>query len=151
MTHEAVQELLHRAISQGEYGRIRKLWLKHSIAEDNRDIPGLMSTLTDDCVYEMSQTGDRWERHEGATAFYTGLLSAFPDVVFDLTNIVIGPQGVVEEANATGTHTLQWLKYPPTGKFITMKVIIFFPWDPAAGLFTGERIYLESDAPLRGE
>ena len=76
----------------------------HSKAEDARDIAGLMATLTEDCVYELVQTGHRWAGHSGATRFYMELLSAFPDIQFALTSIVVGPQGVCEEAVVDGTH-----------------------------------------------
>src|ERR687889_1101317 len=109
MDHDAVVGLLRRDLLQDEYDEIRELWKRHSIAEDARDLPGLISTLAEDCVYELVQSGDRWEGHEGASRFYTELLSAFPDIHFDLTNIVIGPQGVCEEARVTGTHTAPWL------------------------------------------
>jgi predicted ester cyclase len=124
-----------------EHAEIRELWKKHSIAEDSRDLPGLISTLTDDCVYELVQTGHRWEGHEGATRFYMGLLSAFPDIHFDLTDIVIGPQGVYEEADVTGTHEADWLGFAPSGERLSWKVGIFFPWDPERRLFRGERVY----------
>jgi len=124
-----------------EHDEIRELWKKHSIAEDSRDLPGLISTLTDDCVYELIQTGHRWEGHEGAARFYVGLLSAFPDIHFDLTDIVIGPQGVYEEADVTGTHEADWLGFPPSGERLSWKVGIFFPWDPERRLFQGERVY----------
>lgn len=96
-----------------EYKRIRQEWKTHSIAEDNRDIPGLLSTLTEDYVYEIVQTGDRWQGHEGAAQFYTELLTAFPDIHFDLQNIVIGPQGVFEEAWVTATHEGEWRGIAP--------------------------------------
>jgi steroid delta-isomerase-like uncharacterized protein len=127
--------------SAAEHNEIRELWKKHSIAEDSRDLPGLISTLTDDCVYELVQTGHRWEGHEGAARFYTGLLSAFPDIHFDLTDIVIGPQGVYEEADVTGTHQADWLGFPPSGERLGWKVGIFFPWDQDRRLFRGERVY----------
>jgi steroid delta-isomerase-like uncharacterized protein len=120
---------------------IRELWKKHSIAEDERDLPGLISTLTEDCVYELVQTGHRWEGHEGAARFYMQLLGAFPDIHFDLTNIVIGPQGVSEEADVTGTHQAAWLGFPPSGERLSWKVVIFFPWDSDRQLFRGERVY----------
>jgi len=135
----AVRELLER--TPEEYAEIRDLWKAHSLAEDARDIAGLMATLTDDCVYELVQTGDRWKGHEGATNFYLGLLTAFPDIDFNLTHIVVGPQGVCEEAVATGTHQTQWLDRDPTGERVTWRVVIFFPWDAEAKLFTGERMY----------
>jgi predicted ester cyclase len=143
MDHDAVVDLLRRDLSQEEYDEIRELWKRHSIAEDARDLPGLISTLAEDCVYELVQTGDRWEGHDGAARFYTELLTAFPDIHFDLTNIVIGPQGVCEEAQVTGTHRQPWLGREPTGEFIEFGVVIFFPWDREARKFSGERVYLD--------
>jgi len=136
-----VLELLRREPADEEYAAIRDLWKRHSIAEDNRDLPGLLSTLTDDCVYELVQTGHRWEGHGGAALFYGGLLGAFPDVDFQLTDIVIGPQGVCEEADVTGTHEAEWLDIAPSGERLAWKVAIFFPWDPGRRLFRGERVY----------
>jgi predicted ester cyclase len=138
---EDIRDVLRREVDAEEYGRIRELWKTHSIAEDERDLPGLISTLTEDCVYELVQTGHRWEGHEGAARFYMGLLGAFPDIHFDLTDIVIGPQGVVEEADVTGTHENAWLGFPPSGERLAWKVAIFFPWDPDRRLFRGERVY----------
>lgn len=134
-------EAIHRKAEPAELDEIRELWKRHSIAEENRDLPGLISTLTEDCVYELVQTGHRWEGHEGAARFYTGLLGAFPDIDFRLTDIVIGPQGVYEEANVTGTHEAEWLDIPPSGRHLAWRVAILFPWDAEQRLFRGERVY----------
>jgi predicted ester cyclase len=134
-----VRDLL--ALTPDDYLEVRELWKAHSLAEDARDIAGLMATLTDDCVYELVQTGHRWERHEGATRFYLELLAAFPDIDFALTSIVVGPQGVCEEAVVNGTFTAPWLGVEPTGEKMAWRNVIFFPWDPQASLFTGERVY----------
>jgi predicted ester cyclase len=136
-----VRDLIGRDPDPEEHDAIRELWKRHSIAEDNRDLPGLLSTLTDDCVYELVQTGHRWEGHEGAGRFYAGLLGGFPDIHFRLTNIVIGPQGVCEEANVTGTFENEWLGVPSTGERLAWQVTIFFPWDRNRRLFRGERVY----------
>ena len=139
--HDAVVELIRR--EPDDYAAIRELWKKHSVAEDARDLPGLISTLTPDCVYELVQTGHRWEGHEGAARFYTELLTAFPDIHFDLTDIVIGPQGVVEEARVTGTFRNDWLDFAATGETLTWNVVIFFPWDEEQRLFRGEKVYTD--------
>ena len=141
MASDHVLELLRRQPADEEYTAIRDLWKRHSIAEEKRDLPGLLSTLTEDCVYELVQTGHRWEGHGGAALFYGGLLGAFPDVDFQLTDIVIGPQGVCEEADVTGTHEAEWLGIAPSGERLAWKVVIFFPWDPGKRLFRGERVY----------
>ncbi|MEA1882015.1 MAG: ester cyclase [Candidatus Marinimicrobia bacterium] len=137
-----ILEKYQRKPDPHEYAKIRDLYKKHSIAEDNRDLPGLISTLTTDCVYELIQEKVRWEGHSGAQEFYTSLLSAFPDIHFELTDIVIGPQGVCEEADVTGTHLGEWLGENPTGKPINFSVIIWFPWSAEEKLFQGEKIYI---------
>jgi hypothetical protein len=144
--HDEVVEQLRRDPTPEEYDEIRELWKKHSIAEDKRDLPGLISTLTEDCVYEVHPEGARWEGHEGAARFYTELLTAFPDIHFDLTDIVIGPQGVCEWARVSGTHEHRWLGYEPSAEKLVWNVVILFPWDRDARRFKGEKVY--SDALL---
>ena len=140
-----VRELIKLEVDPAEVEAIRELWKRHSIAEDERDIAGLLSTLTDDCVYEIIGTAEPWEGHEGATRFYTGLLTAFPDIHFELTDIVVGPQGVCEEARVTATHERDWLDYEASGEHVEFRVVIFFPWDPGRRLFRGEKVYVHAD------
>jgi predicted ester cyclase len=140
------QEQLAREITPELYRQIRRLWTRHSIAEDRRDIPGLLDTLTEDCVYEVVPTGQRWEGHEGTRAFYESFLGAFPDVTFRLTDIVIGPQGVMEVAELAGTHRGLWAGLPPTGRPLRLLLVIHFPWGPAAEKFAGEKIYFDRAA-----
>ena len=137
------RERLGWAVTPELYEKVRRLWKRHSVAEDRRDLPGLLETLTEDCVYEVVPTGQRWQGHDGARAFYQGFLAAFPDVTFRLLDIVVGPQGVMEVAEMTGTHRGPWAGLPPTGRPVRLVVIIHFPWDPGAGKFAGERVYFD--------
>jgi predicted ester cyclase len=140
-----VRELMKLEVDPVEVNAVYELWKQHSKAEDDRDIAGLLATLTNDCVYEIVGTSERWEGHEGATRFYLGLLSAFPDIHFDLTDIVVGPQGVVEEARVTGTHEQEWIDLEPSGERVEFTVVIFFPWDRERRLFRGEKVYVHAD------
>jgi predicted ester cyclase len=144
-----VRELMKLEVDPAEVQAVYELWKQHSIAEDNRDIGGLLATLTDDCVYRIVGEEERWEGHEGATRFYTGLLTAFPDIDFQLTDIVVGPQGVCEEAHVTATHEGDWLGWPATGERVEFDVVIFFPWDRERRLFGGEKVYVHANG-LRG-
>ena len=63
MATDRILDLLRRPVDPDEVAEIRELWKIHSIAEDNRDLPGLISTLTEDCVYSVAGTGARWEGH----------------------------------------------------------------------------------------
>jgi predicted ester cyclase len=139
---DRAREQLRQRVDPALYDEIRELWTRHSMAEENRDLPGLIATLADDCVYEIPAWNQRWEGHAGATQFYNGLLTAFPDIHFALTEIVIGPQGVCEEALVTATHERDWLGVAATGQRLQLSVVIFFPWQADAGLFAGERIHV---------
>ena len=141
MPDPSLLETYRSEFTPDDYRAVRELYKAHSIAEDARDLPGLISTLTADCVYELVQTRHRWEGHEGAARFYTELLTAFPDIVFNLTDIVIGPQGVCEAANVTATQQAPWLGQGPVEGQLEWKVMIWFPWDPEQRLFRGEKVY----------
>ena len=142
----SVRGRLARPFDPGELRRIKKLWVRHSIAEDRRDIDGLIATLAPSCVYEMVPTGQRWEGHDGARAFYTDLFAAFPDNRFALSEIVVGPQGVFEVATLTGTNLGPWAGVPASGLPVSLEVLILFPWDPATERFLGERIWFDRGA-----
>ena len=145
-TSVPIRERLNWEPDPRTYQAIRRLWINHSKAEDARDLQGLIDTLAEDCVYEIAPTGQRWEGHAGARAFYTTFLGAFPDVRFDLQDIVIGPQGVIEVTRMTGTHRGVWAGRQPSGRQISTLIVIHFPWEPAAGKFAGESIYFDSAA-----
>jgi predicted ester cyclase len=126
--------------------RIRRLWQRHSIAEDRRDIDGLIATLAPDCIYEIVGTGLRWEGHAGARAFYMELFAAFPDNAFALTDIVIGPQGVFEAVVLEATHLGPFARLAPTGRHVRLELAILFPWEPTSERFAGEQIFIDRQA-----
>ena len=141
-----IQQRLGRPFEPAELRKIKRLWVRHSIAEDRRDIDGLIATLGPDCVYEIVPTGQRWVGHAGARAFYTELFGAFPDNAFALSDIVVGPQGVMEVATLTGTNSGPWAGAAPTGLPVSLQVLILFPWNPATERFSGERIWFDRGA-----
>ena len=146
MTARAIRERLGRRFDPAELRRIKRLWVRHSIAEDRRDIDGLVATLSADCRYEIVPTGQRWDGHAGARAFYAELFAAFPDDAFAMTDVVVGPQGVFEAAWLTGTNLGPWAGSPPSGLPVSLEVVILFPWDPLAERFAGERIWFDRGA-----
>jgi len=142
----SIQARLARGFDPAELRRIKRLWVRHSIAEDRRDIDGLIATLAPDCRYEVVPSGQMWHGHDGARAFYTELFAAFPDNAFALSEIVVGPQGVFEVATLTGTNAGPWGGAPPSGLAVSLEVLILFPWDPVTERFLGERIWFDRGA-----
>ena len=140
---DSIQARLARGYDPAELRRIKRLWVRHSISEDRRDIDGLVATLAANCVYEIVPTSQRWEGHAGARQFYTELFGAFPDNAFALTDIVVGPQGVFEVATLTGTNLGPWAGAPASGMPVSLQVLILFPWDEVAERFGGERIWFD--------
>jgi predicted ester cyclase len=140
---DTVRARLARGFEPSELRRIKRLWVRHSIAEDRRDVEGLIATLSPDCAYEIVVSGQRWEGHDGARRFYGELFAAFPDNAFALSEIVIGPQGVFEVATLTGTNRGPWAGVPPSGLTVSLEVLILFPWDPVTERFLGERIWFD--------
>ena len=147
---ESVRARLGWPADPSTHRRIRRLWQRHSIAEDRRDIDGLIATLAPDCVYEIVGTGLRWEGHAGARAFYTELFAAFPDNRFGLTDIVIGPQGVFEAVVLEATHVGPFAGLAPTGRPVRLELAILFPWDPETQRFSGEQIFIDRAALAAG-
>jgi predicted ester cyclase len=147
---ESVRQRLALPFDPAEQRRIKRLWVRHSIAEDRRDIDGLISTLAPECVYEIVGTGFRWEGHDGARAFYTELFAAFPDNRFALTDIVIGPQGVFEAVVLEATHAGAFAGLAPTGRRVRIELAILFPWDGATQRFAGEQIFIDRQALVAG-
>ena len=93
-----------------------------------------------------SRPGSAGTGHAGARAFYAELFGAFPDNAFELTEIVVGPQGVFEVATLTGTNQGPWAGAPASGLPIRLEVLILFPWDPVTERFHGERIWFDRGA-----
>jgi predicted ester cyclase len=147
---QRVRERLGWLAEPATHRKIRRLWQKHSIAEDRRDIDGLVATLAPGCVYQIVGTGLRWEGHAGARAFYTELFAAFPDNHFGLTDIVIGPQGVFEAVVLEATHAGPFAGLEPTGRRVRLELAILFPWDPETERFEGEQIFIDRAALSAG-
>ena len=150
MTADTPRRRLGRRFDPEELRAIKRLWIQHSLAEDARDIDELVATISSDCRYEIVPTGQRWDGHNGVRAFYGELFAAFPDNRFELTDIVVGPQGVFEAARLTGTNMGPWAGVPASGLPVALEVLILFPWNPVAGLFTGERIWFDRGALAAG-
>src|SRR5260221_9529018 len=97
--------------------QIKRLWQKHVLAENRRDIPGLLATLVDDPLYILMATGREYRGTGGVASFYQGLFDGLPDASFDLVSVTIGDEMVVEESRFHGTHNGSLFGIPASGKF----------------------------------
>src|SRR5438132_5215319 len=79
-------------------------WMEHVLAENRRDLDGLIDTLADDAVYEIVPLKLFWRGKEEIRKFYNMLWTAMPDVKLDLRSRVADEYYVVEESHLHGTH-----------------------------------------------
>jgi len=121
----------------------KRLWQRHVLAENRRSIEGLLDTLCDTPVYQVMATGSVHSGRAAVAAFYTGLFDSMPDVTFDLVDVFVGENGVVEESVMQGTHTGDLFGLAPTGRAVRLPLVIVFPMQ--AGQIQGERLYFDLD------
>lgn len=126
---------------------VKALWYKHAVAENARELQTLVSTLTDDCVYEVVPWGLVYRGKDEARRFYRELWAAIPDVKLKLLRHVIDETCLVEESVVYGTHQGEWMRQRPTGNHVEFPLVIFFP--VRDGLFTGEKLYFDGGNLLR--
>ena len=125
----------------------KRLWQRHVLAENRRSVEGLLETLSDEPVYHVMATGAVHTGRAAIAAFYTGLFESMPDVSFDLVDVFIGENGVVEESVMVGTHTGDLFGLAPTGRPVRLPLTIVFPMRD--GRILGERLYFDLDGLQR--
>jgi len=101
----------------------------------------MLGVFTEDCVMELVQSGQRWQGIEQAAAFYRVFLSSILDMAWVPQALVIGPQGVLDVVNMTGTLAKPFAGLTQVGKTVHLQWVISFPWLPKEGKFKGETIY----------
>ena len=141
---------LARLFDVSELRTIKRPWLRHSLAEDRRNVDGLIATLTDDCAYEMVPTGQRWAGHAGARVFKGELFRAFPDNRFalrDSRRATGRVRGCAPERHQFGTVGRQAC-LGPAGQPGGADPV---PVGSGATAFRGERIWFDRGAIESGE
>ena len=125
----------------------RRLWQKHVLAENRRNIDGLLDTLNDEPVYKIMATGEAYRGRDAVATFYRGLFEGVPDATFELINAFVGEEGVVEESVLKGTHQGKLFGLEPTGRAFALPLTIIFPMN--GGQILGERLYFDLMTLLR--
>lgn len=120
----------------------RRLWQRHVLAENRRSIVGLLETLCADPIYKVMATNATYKGKDAVAEFYTSLFAGVPDAVFDLVNVFVGEEGVVEESILKGSHLGVLFGVPTTGREIALPMTIVFPM--LNGEILGERLYFDA-------
>ena len=139
-------------VDDAEYDRIRYAWLTHVSAEEKLFEPysedewrtqmtTMLSVFTDDCAMELAWLGQRWTGHDGADQFYREFIPAFANMAWVPQALVIGPQGVLDVVNMTGTVVRDFAGLKAGPEQLHLQWVIFFPWAPDQQKFRGEKVF----------
>ncbi len=145
-------QVLDRTITPELYAEILQLWLRHVINEEKLFVPDtsevadaamneMLAAFTEDCVIEVVFTNERWAGYSGARAFYDLFLSSIEGMRWVPQALVIGPQGVLDVVNMTGTLRRPFAGLTSVGEWLALQWVIHFPWVTDAHRFRGETIY----------
>ena len=127
-----------------EARRIRRVWQGLTLAVGTHDPSLLQAAFTPDCRLELASGERVWHGHAGLLQFYSELQRALPDLTLTPSAVVIGPQGVFEQAQVGGTHAYDWGPFLATGERIRFETLMYFWWNRPAGRFGGQRIWFFS-------
>jgi hypothetical protein len=145
-------EILDRTITPELYAEIRDLWLRHVTNEEKLFVPHskevaeaamqeMLAAFVEDCLVEITFTGECWTGYDGARRFYDVLLSSIVDMTWVPQALVIGPQGVLDVVNMTGMLLKPFAGMTAVNQTVAWQLVIYFPWVPEARRFRGEIIY----------
>ncbi len=119
----------------------RRVWQRHVLAENRRSIDGLLETLCDEPVYKIMATSEKYEGKEAVANFYRGLFEGVPEAGFELINVFVGEEGVVEESILRGRQRGALFGIAATNREIALPLTIVFPM--LNGQILGERLYFD--------
>jgi steroid delta-isomerase-like uncharacterized protein len=125
----------------------KRLWQRHVLAENHRSIDGLLATLSDEPVYQVMATGATHQGREAVARFYESLFASMPTVTFELAEVYVGENGVVEESVMTGSQVGDLFGLKATGQNVQLPLTIVFPM--RNGQIQGERLYFDLDSLQR--
>ena len=136
----------------GEYDRIRHSWLTHVSAEERLFQPSskaewdaqmaiMLSVFSDDCEMALGSSGESWHGHDGADQFYRLFIPSFTAMTWVPQALVIGPQGVLDVVNMTGTLVRDFAGMKASPDPLNLQWVIYFPWLPDKQKFRGEIVF----------
>jgi len=118
------------------------VYQRHRAAEEARDFPTVMETLTADCFLEHVSLGLRSVGRDDATRAYEELFSAFPDLEPIPGGIAFGDDVLIAFGDLHGTMQGPWFGLEPTGRAFTIPLVNIVPFRD--GLMHGERIFYDA-------
>jgi steroid delta-isomerase-like uncharacterized protein len=118
-----------------------RVWQRHLMAENRRNIEALLDNLCADPIYKIMAISATFKGQAQVRQFYADLFEGVPDANFELINSFVGEEGVAAESILRGAQHGPWLGIPPTGRELVLPMSIVVPM--MHGQILGERLYFD--------
>jgi steroid delta-isomerase-like uncharacterized protein len=92
------------------------------------DIDGFGALLADDFV-EHDEVPGLPPTKEGVIAYFTSLLTSFPDMRMNVEDLIASGNKAVARVKATATHQGEFMGVPPTGNAVAIQLIDIMSFD----------------------
>lgn len=111
------------------------------------DVQGVLGFYEHEIVWTNVALEEVYEGHAGVGRYLNRMLTAFPDLRFDVTHKIPRGDRVAERWVITGTHLGPYLGIPPTGRHAAIHgmSIVHLP----EGRFLSDRFYFDTSSVLR--
>jgi steroid delta-isomerase-like uncharacterized protein len=116
------------------------LFNRRDAAWQRRDAAGLAATHAEGAVTE-SPTSGRLEGRQRIRDVYDHWLTAFPDLVFTTTDLIVEGNRVAQFIHVTGTQEGQFGGIPPTKRRIQFDGALLFTVDESGHIIHERRLY----------
>ena len=94
------------------------------------DLDGLGALLAEDFV-EHDELPGLPPTKEGVIAYFTSLLTSFPDMRMNVEDLITSGNKAVARVMATATHQGEFMGVPPTGNAVRIQIIDIMSFDDA--------------------
>ena len=119
----------------------RRIWQRYRLAENRRNIDEVLETLCGEPVYKLMATSVTFKGHQQVSDFYARLFTGIPEAHFEVVNVFVGEEGVVEEVILRGTQSGPVFGVAPTHREIALPLAIVYAI--SRGQILGVRWYFD--------
>jgi steroid delta-isomerase-like uncharacterized protein len=119
----------------------RRVWQRHLMAENRRNLDALLDNLCADPIYKIMAISATYKGRDQVEQFYADLFAGIPEANFELVNAFVGEEGVVAESILRGAQRGSWLGIPPTQREVVLPMAIVVPM--MHGQILGQRLYFD--------
>lgn len=123
--------------------QVHDIVIEHVEAENARDLPRVLATYSEDCLFDDVPAGVIFRGRDSIGASYVERFEAYPGLDRVITRLTVGEDSAVVEITMKGAQELPYRGFPPRGDgYSELKIVGHFEVN-AQGLISSETAYYD--------